>query len=133
MTNEIHNYKQLLELAVLEAHGLLEQIEVDLFTRSFHDAPASIQEEIVRIQEKFALDDSLLPAENPPAELRKKILQSVAETADKEAQRLAPLALIGARASAATGPTGSIAICNFLENSSSRIIRCCSCARSYFS
>ena len=111
MTNEIHNYKQLLELAVLEAHGLLEQIEVDLFTRSFHDAPASIQEEIVRIQEKFALDDSLLPAENPPAELRKKVLQSVAETADQEAQRLAPLALIGARASAAQaqlGPSRSV-------------------------
>jgi hypothetical protein len=107
MSNEIHNYKQLLELAVLEAHGLLEPIESDLFTRSFHDAPASIQEEILRLQEKLALDDSLLPVENPPAELRKRVLLAVAETADKEAQRLAPLALIGARASAAQAQLGA--------------------------
>ena len=107
MSNETHNYKQLLELAVLEAHGLLEPIEADLFTRSFHDAPASIQEEIIRLQEKFALDDSLLPNENPTAELRHRVLHAVAKTADQEAQRLAPLALIGARASAAQAQFGS--------------------------
>ena len=107
MTNETHNNKHLLELAVLEAHSLLEPIEDDLFTRSFHDSPASIQEEIVRLQEKLALDDSLLPSENPPAELRKRVLQAVAKTADQEAQRLAPLALIGARASAAQAQFGS--------------------------
>lgn len=107
MTNETHNYKQLLELAVLEAHGLLDPIESDLFTRSFHDAPVSIQEEIIRTQEAFALDTSFLPDENPPAELRKRVLQAVADSADQEAQRLAPLALIGARASAAQAQFGS--------------------------
>ena len=56
MTNEIHNYKQLIELAVLDAHGLLEPIEADLFNRSFHDAPASVQDEIIQIQRDFALD-----------------------------------------------------------------------------
>ncbi len=107
MANETHNYKQLLELAVLDAHGLLEPIESDLFNRSFHDAPASIQDEIKQMQEEFSLDDTLLPEDIPPTTLRKKVLDAVSETADKEAQRLAPLALIGARASIAQGKLGS--------------------------
>jgi hypothetical protein len=107
MTNETYNYKQLLELAVLDAYGLLEPIEEDLFNRSFHNATASIQEEIKRIQEDIALDDSLLPSDMPSPSLRKKVLHAVAETADSEAQRLAPLALIGARASAAQANFGS--------------------------
>ncbi len=107
MTNETYNPKQLLELAVLDAYGLLEPIESDLFNHSFHDAPATIQDEIKQMQEDLALDDSLLPADMPPTSLRKKVLDAVAETADKEAQRLAPLALIGARASAAQAKLGS--------------------------
>lgn len=107
MTNEIHNYKQLIELAVLDAHGLLEPIESDLFDRSFHDAPASIQDEIIQMQRAFALDESLLPSDKPPASLKKRVLRSVSEAADKEARRLAPLALIGARASAIRGKLGT--------------------------
>ncbi len=103
MTNEIHNYKQLIELAVLDAHGLLEPIESDLFDRSFHDAPASVQDEIIQMQRAFALDESLLPSDTPPASLKKQVLRSVSEAADREARRLAPLALIGARASAMRG------------------------------
>ena len=61
MTYESHNYNQLLELAVLDAHGLLEPIEADLFNRSFHDAPASVQDEIVQLQRDFACDETLLP------------------------------------------------------------------------
>jgi hypothetical protein len=107
MTNETYNPKQLLELAVLDAYGLLEPIESDLFNRSFHDAPVTIQEEIRQLQEELALDDSLLPSESPSPGLKKKVLQAVAATADKEAQRLAPLALIGARASAAQAKFGT--------------------------
>ena len=107
MKNETHNYKQLIELAVLDAYGLLEPIESDLFNRSFHDAPASIQDEIVQMQRAFALDESLLPADTPPASLKQSVLHAVAQAADKEAQRLAPLALIGARASAAQAQLGT--------------------------
>lgn len=108
MTHETtYNPKRLLELAVLDAHGLLEPIESDLFNRSFHDAPAAIQDEIKLLQEDLALDTSLLPTDMPPQSLRKKVLDAVAETADKEAQRLAPIALIGARASAAQAKFGS--------------------------
>jgi len=107
MTNETHNYKQLIELAVLDAYGLLEPIESDLFNRSFHDAPASIQDEIIQMQRDLALDESLLPEGKPPVALKQKVLNTVAEAADKEAQRLAPLALIGARASVARGNSTS--------------------------
>jgi hypothetical protein len=107
MANEIHNYKQLIELAVLDAHGLLDPIESDVFTRSFHDAPASIQDEIIQMQRDFALDDSLLPSDVPNSSLKKQVLHAVAEAADQEARRLAPLALIGARASAMRGKLGT--------------------------
>jgi len=107
MTKEQYNYKQLIELAVLDAHGLLEPIESDLFNRSFHDAPVAIQDEIIQMQRDIALDESLLPNETPRASLKKDVLHVVAEAADQEAKRLAPLALIGARASAIQGKLGS--------------------------
>lgn len=113
MTDATHNYSDLLELAVLDAHGLLEPIESELFNRSFHEAPASIQDEIIRMQLEFATDVSLLPADLPTAELRKIVLLAVANAADKEASHLAPLALIGARVSATKsnfGTAGSSAL-----------------------
>ena len=113
MTDTTHNYSELLELAVLDAHGLLEPIESEIFNRSFHEAPASIQDEIIRMQLEFATDDSLLPADLPTAELRKKVLSAVANAADNEARFLAPLALIGARVGASkrgVGATGSVVL-----------------------
>ncbi len=92
--------KQLLELAVLDAHGLLEPLESDLFNSAFLDAPDSLQKEIQNIQEQLALDASLLPDDLPNASLRRRVLDAVAKAADDEANRLAPLALIGARAGA---------------------------------
>lgn len=100
MTESTNNYNQLIEFAVLDAHGLLEAIEVDLFNRSFHDAPAAIQDEIISLQEALALDDSLLPDVKVPESLKQKVIARVSKVADKEASRLAPLALIGARAGA---------------------------------
>ena len=99
-TYEQSDQKQLLELAVLDAYGLLEPLETDLFNSAFLDAPVALQEEIQRIQEKLALDESLLPDDLPEATLRRRVLDAVAKAADDEANRLAPLALIGARAGA---------------------------------
>jgi len=93
--------KHLLELAVLDSHGLLESMESELFNRAFHDAPVALQDEIQRMQEKLATDESFLPEDLPDANLRKRVLYAVAKAADEEARRLAPLALIGARAGAA--------------------------------
>ena len=107
-TYEQPDKKQLLELAVLDAHGLLDSIESDLFNCAFLDAPVALQEEIQKIQEKLALDESLLPDDLPDATLRKRVLDAVAKAADDEANRLAPLALIGARAGASRNYQKSI-------------------------
>ena len=111
MNDSPHNYSELLELAVLDAHGLLDPIESELFNRSFHNAPASVQDEIVRLQHRLATNESLLPSDLPPASLKGKVIDAVAKAADNEAKRLAPLALIGARVGAARGninTTGSV-------------------------
>ncbi len=100
MNDSSNNYNQLIELSVLDAYGLLETIEVDLFNKAFHEAPVAIQEEIIQLQESLALDDSLLPNELPSKALKKLVLDAVSNAADQEAKRLAPLALIGARFSA---------------------------------
>ena len=97
MTETTNNYNQLIELAVLDAHGVLEPLEVDLFNRAFHEAPAAIQDEIIQMQEAFAIDASLLPDIELPNSLKQKVIQRVNTVADKEASKLAPLALIGAR------------------------------------
>ena len=106
MTDSLHNYSELIELAVLDAHGLLDPIESELFNRSFHNAPASVQDEIVRLQHRLATDESLLPSDLPPASLKGKVIDAVAKAADTEAKRLAPLALIGARVGADNPPVG---------------------------
>ncbi len=113
MTDSPHNYSELIELAVLDAHGLLDPIETELFDRSFHNAPASVQDEIIRLQHRLATDESLLPSDLPPASLKEKVLVAVAKAADTEAKRLAPLALIGARVGSTRGninTSGSVAL-----------------------
>ena len=113
MTDSPHNNSELIELAVLDAYGLLDPIESELFDRSFHNAPASVQDEIVRLQHRLATDESLLPSDLPHASLKEKVLGAVTKAADKEAKRLAPLALIGARVGATRGninTTGSVAL-----------------------
>lgn len=102
---DAQNSQQLLELAVLDAFALLEPMEAELFDRAFHDAPQAVQDRIRLMQADLAADMSLLPSGTPPADLRQRVLDAVAAAADKEASRLAPLALIGAR-SAASGERG---------------------------
>ena len=107
MKDSTHNHPELMELAVLDAYGLLDPIESELFNRSFHNAPASVQDEIIRLQHRFATDESLLPSDLPSSTLKKKVLHTVAKAADTEAKRLAPLALIGARAVAENTSTAA--------------------------
>ena len=57
--------KELLELAALDVLGLLDEYEAAYYTRSFHHAPATVQDEIKRIQAEVASDESLLPGEEP--------------------------------------------------------------------
>lgn len=87
--------EELVELAALDLYGLLEDYESTLFTRSLHHAPAAVQKEILELQEDLATDVSLLTDEEPPPELRQRVLDSVAAAMENESTELAPLATIG--------------------------------------
>jgi len=89
--------EELLELAALDAYGLLDEYEAELYTRSFHHAPVAVQDEILRIQAEIAADQSMLPADLPAAELRRRVLDAVARAIEEDARELAPLASIGQR------------------------------------
>ncbi len=99
--------RELLELASLDAVGLLDTVEEAVFTRSFHDAPATVQDEVLRRQAEIANDLSLLPGDEPDPNLRERVLKAVAAAVERDEATLAPLARIGRRKSAAERETGS--------------------------
>lgn len=84
--------KELLELAGLDALGLLDEYEAAAYTRSYEDAPATVQDEIRRLQADVVTDERLLPSDEPDQLLRQRVLEFVSEAMDREA---APLATIG--------------------------------------
>jgi hypothetical protein len=88
-------HEELLELAALDAFGLLDPIEADRYTRSFHDAPATLQDQIVLLQASLAMDESLLPPGAPPADLRRRVLEAVSRAIENETVKYAPIATIG--------------------------------------
>ncbi|MHC4989901.1 MAG: hypothetical protein ACYTGC_02880 [Planctomycetota bacterium] len=87
--------EELLELAALDAYGLLDDYESALYTRCFHHAPATVQDEILELQAELAGSTALLSDELPPADLRRRVLEAVAQAVELENSRLAPIASIG--------------------------------------
>ncbi len=87
--------EELRELAALDAFGLLDEYETALFTRSYHHAPAALQNEIMALQAALVSDDSILPDVTPRAELRAIVLQAVSRAIEASDVQLAPLATIG--------------------------------------
>jgi hypothetical protein len=87
--------EELIELAALDAFGLLDEYEAALYTRSFHHAPVAVQDEITQIQSEFASDETFLPDVKPSPELREQVLRAVARAIESESARFAPLATIG--------------------------------------
>ncbi len=87
--------EELLEYAALDALGLLDEYETSLYTRSFHHAPAAVQDEIIQLQAQIVTDETLLSAELPAPSLRERVLNAVAEAIERDAAQLEPLATIG--------------------------------------
>lgn len=87
--------EELIELAALDAVGLLSEYEAALFTRSFHHASAAVQDEILNLQAEIAADTALLPSEDPEDSLRDRVLAAVADAIEKDAEPLSPIATIG--------------------------------------
>ncbi|MEM9083141.1 MAG: hypothetical protein AAGB34_06045 [Planctomycetota bacterium] len=77
--NTLHTTEELIELAGLDAMGLLDESERERFDRSYDAAPPHVQAEIRRAQHRFASDHSLLPEVEAPASLRSRVLMRVRE------------------------------------------------------
>lgn len=86
---------ELVELASLDAFGLLPAADAVKFEQAFMTASSEVQAEIRSIQAELATDTSLLNNEEPSSSLRQRVLDAVALNIDSEAERLAPLATIG--------------------------------------
>ena len=54
---------ELLELVSLDAMGLLDEVETALYTRCFHNAPVTVQDDVLRMQAEIASDLAMLPAD----------------------------------------------------------------------
>jgi hypothetical protein len=106
---ELLRREELIEQASLDALGLLDAFEAAHYAKSFHAAPASVQEEIRQLQAEIATDASLLSDEEPPAGLRGRVMGAVMDSIEHETRELQPIATIGSRARrvTATGATAT--------------------------
>ncbi len=99
--------EELLELAGLDALGLLDEYEAELFTRSFHYAADTVRDEIIRLQAEVAADDTLLPDDDASEDLRARVLALVAEAIERESTELAPIATFRNRSRRTGAPDSS--------------------------
>jgi hypothetical protein len=97
--DELLRREELIEQASLDALGLLDEFEAAHYARSFHAAPASVQEEVRRLQAAVVTDTALLADEEPPADLRTRVMGSVRDAMEEEARELKPIATIGSKSS----------------------------------
>ncbi|MCW5764609.1 MAG: hypothetical protein KIT68_01370 [Phycisphaeraceae bacterium] len=72
------NTKDLLELASLDAFGLLDEAERRAFEEAFRKAHPSVQEMVRATQRRMADIDAILPDVSPQASLRQRVLEAVA-------------------------------------------------------
>ncbi|MDG2200734.1 MAG: hypothetical protein P8K80_06090 [Phycisphaerales bacterium] len=104
MTSRTHvTMNELVELATLDAFGLLPAADAVKFEQAFMTASSEVQAEVRRIQADLAADSSSFDDEVPSAALRQRVLDAVAQTIESEVERLAPLATIGNKDMVATG------------------------------
>lgn len=101
---------QLLELARLEALGVLEEVDSDRLNRLFHVASAALQTEVRALQASICSDESLLSEEEPPVRLRGVAIMRVRDECTAEQAALAPIASIGPRRGGAVGSNEDQAI-----------------------
>src|SRR5258708_2509980 len=71
------NLQQLIELAVLDAMGLLDETEQGQFESGFAGASPQVQAQVRREQTRLSVMDALLPDVSPPAGLRAAVLEAV--------------------------------------------------------
>ena len=99
---------ELLENAVLDAYGLLDEEQRLAFERAFRAAPQSVRDQIRREQERVAGFESSLSQEHPNPELKDRVVAAV--LAEMEAERanneLTAMALSGGDITGAVEASG---------------------------
>ncbi|GAB4555174.1 MAG: hypothetical protein Tsb0013_17920 [Phycisphaerales bacterium] len=89
--------RELLELAALDAMGLLDEEERESFDTAFRAAAPELQARVRAEQARFANADHLLPPVEPPAGLRARVMAAVREAiASVKGDEPGVLASIGA-------------------------------------
>ncbi len=88
---------ELLELAELDALGVLEPSEQARFERGLRDASDALRAELHAVQDIAVMGPVSLVAEDPDAGLKWKVMACLAEAAQERDATLAPIASIGAR------------------------------------
>src|SRR5438105_666068 len=83
------NTHDLLEMASLDAMGLLDPEEREAFERAFRAAPPPLQAQIRREQLRFSAADDILPQVEPPLGLRARVIAAVREAMQTMAGRRA--------------------------------------------
>jgi hypothetical protein len=78
---------ELMEMASLDAMGLLDPEERDAFERSFRGAAPAVQAQIRREQLRFSSMDGTLPQIEPSLGLRARVIAAVREAMDTVAAR----------------------------------------------
>ena len=71
------NLQQLIELAVLDAMGLLDESEQGQFESAFRSASPPVQAQVRREQTRLSVIEALLPDVEPPAGLRAAVVDAV--------------------------------------------------------
>ncbi|MFM8816768.1 MAG: hypothetical protein ACKOHI_02620, partial [Phycisphaerales bacterium] len=83
--------------AMLDALGMLDEVDAAQFDRAFRDAPPSVQSELRALQAEVAADPAFLSAsdEAPAADLKVRTLARVMTEVDRQEADFAPIAHIG--------------------------------------
>ena len=87
--------------AVLDALGLLDEVDSAQFERAFHDAPPSVQADLRAVQAAVAVDPAFLADGDPSPDLRLKTLARVMTAVEQQEVQFAPIAHIGRTAARA--------------------------------
>jgi hypothetical protein len=82
--------RELLEMAHLDALGMLDEQERDAFERAFRAAPDNVQRQVLREQTRLTADDRLLPDVLPEPGLRGRVLLAVREAMRAVAEKETP-------------------------------------------
>ncbi|MBM4112943.1 MAG: hypothetical protein FJ253_06155 [Phycisphaerae bacterium] len=89
--------EELVELSILEAAGLLDEVDSTLLNRLFHAAPPALQAEVRALQASIASSPTLLADDEPHAELGARCVMRIKDEMAADHAALAPIATIGPR------------------------------------